>query len=206
MYCKNCGNELNENAVACLKCGCDPKKGNKNCSSCGVETNPNQVICVKCGGSLKKESFSIDTSSFSIDTSSLGAIDTSALLKNKQLIWALVALIGYFLPWASSGYGSVSGGGIAKIAEAVPGGGLLNLLFLFPLCLVGIIASNFVPQILKFKKILSISSIVLICYALLAIIMFMNKFGGFDIGIIGFGFYVSLIGSIASAFFGSKKE
>ena len=31
MYCKNCGNELNENAVACLKCGCDPKKGNKNC-------------------------------------------------------------------------------------------------------------------------------------------------------------------------------
>ena len=198
MYCKNCGNELNENAVACLKCGCDPKKGNKNCPSCGVETNPNQVICVKCGGSLKKESFNIDTSS-------LGAIDTSALLKNKQLILALVALIGYFLPWVSSGYMSVSGSGIAKISEYVPGGGLLSLLFLFPLCLVGVIVSNFVPQILKFKKILSISSIVLVCYALLAIIMFMDKYGGFDIGIIGFGFYVSLIGAIASAFFGSKK-
>jgi hypothetical protein len=200
MYCKNCGNEFNENAVACLKCGCDPKKGNKNCPSCGVETNPNQVICVKCGGSLKKESFNIDTSS-------LGTIDTTALLKNKQLILALVALIGYFLPWVSGGRRmSVSGSGIAQISEYVPGGELLSLLFLFPLCLVGIIASNFVPQILKFKKILSISSIVLVCYALLAIIMLMDKYGKFDIGIIGFGFYVSLIGSIASAFFGSKKE
>ena len=198
MYCKNCGNELNENAVACLKCGCDPKKGNNNCPSCGVETNPNQVICVKCGGSLKKESFNIDTSS-------LGAIDTSALLNNKQLILALVALIGYFLPWVSGGYISVSGSGIAKISEYVPGGGLLSLLFLFPLCLVGIIASNFVPQILKFKKILAITSIVLVCYALLAIFMLMDKYGGFDIGIIGFGFYVSLIGSISSAFFSSKK-
>ena len=198
MYCKNCGNELNENSVACLKCGCDPKKGNKNCPSCGVETNPNQVICVKCGGSLKKESFNIDTSS-------LGAIDTSTLLKNKQLILALVALIGYFLPWVSGGYISVSGSGIAKISEYVPGGGLLSLLFLFPLCLVGIIASNFVPQILKFKKILAITSIVLVCYALLAIFMLMDKYGGFDIGIIGFGFYVSLIGSISSTFFSSKK-
>jgi hypothetical protein len=60
MYCKNCGNELNENAVACLKCGCDPKKGNKNCHSCGVETNQEQVICIKCGVSLKNQSLSDD--------------------------------------------------------------------------------------------------------------------------------------------------
>ena len=199
MYCKNCGNEQNENAVACLKCGCDPKKGNKNCSSCGVETSPNQVICIKCGVSLKKESFAIDTSS-------LGSIDTSALLKDKQLIFALVALFGYFMPWVSAGGMSVSGSGIQRISNYVPGGELMALLFLFPLCLVGVIASNFVPQILKFKKKLSISSIVLVCYALLAIIMSMKKIGGFDISIIGFGFYVSIIGSIASAYFGSKKE
>ena len=198
MYCKNCGNELNENAVACLKCGCDPKKGNKNCPSCGVETNPNQVICVKCGGSLKKESFNIDTSS-------LGAIDTSALLKNKQLIFAVIALIGYFLPWLSKGGYSVSGSGIQKISEMVPGGGLMTLLFLFPLSLVGVIISSFVPQILKYKKILTISSIVLVCYGLISIFMYMNKYGGFEIGSIGFGLYVSLIGTIASAFFGSKK-
>ena len=53
MHCKNCGNQINPNAVACLSCGCDPKKGNKNCHSCGVETNVEQVICIKCGVALK---------------------------------------------------------------------------------------------------------------------------------------------------------
>ena len=53
MHCKNCGNEVVENALACLRCGCDPAKGNKNCPSCGVETNPEQIICIKCGVGLK---------------------------------------------------------------------------------------------------------------------------------------------------------
>jgi hypothetical protein len=39
MHCKNCGNQINPNAVACLSCGCDPKKGNKYCNNCGVEIN-----------------------------------------------------------------------------------------------------------------------------------------------------------------------
>ncbi len=55
MYCKNCGSELNENAVACIKCGCDPKKGINNCPSCGVELKPEQIICVKCGVSLTNQ-------------------------------------------------------------------------------------------------------------------------------------------------------
>jgi hypothetical protein len=58
MYCKNCGNQINPNSVACLSCGCDPKRGNKNCHSCGVETNAEQVICIKCGVSLKNQSLS----------------------------------------------------------------------------------------------------------------------------------------------------
>ena len=198
MYCKNCSNEVNDKAIACPKCGVNPRSEKYFCPSCGEATNPNQVICVKCGVSLKSESFSIDTSS-------LGNIDTGALLKNKQLIFAVIALIGYFLPWLSAGGYSVSGSGIQKISEMVPGGGLMTLLFLFPLSLVGVIISSFVPQILKYKKILTISSIVLVCYGLISIFMYMNKYGGFEIGSIGFGLYVSLIGTIASAFFGSKK-
>jgi len=58
MYCKNCGNQIDPNAIACLSCGCDPKRGNKNCHSCGVETNAEQVICIKCGVSLKNQSLS----------------------------------------------------------------------------------------------------------------------------------------------------
>ncbi len=60
MYCKNCGNQINPNAIACLSCGCDPKRGTKNCHSCGVETNAEQVICIKCGVSLKNQSLSSD--------------------------------------------------------------------------------------------------------------------------------------------------
>lgn len=60
MYCKYCGNQINENAIACLSCGCDPRKGNQYCHSCGVHTNPNQVICVRCGVGLKNQSLSDD--------------------------------------------------------------------------------------------------------------------------------------------------
>ncbi len=60
MFCKNCGAQINPNAVACLSCGCDPRRGNKHCNSCGVETNADQVICIKCGVALKKQSLSSD--------------------------------------------------------------------------------------------------------------------------------------------------
>ena len=60
MFCKNCGAQFNQNAVACLSCGCDPRRGNKHCNSCGVETNADQIICIKCGVALKNQSLSSD--------------------------------------------------------------------------------------------------------------------------------------------------
>jgi hypothetical protein len=60
MFCRNCGNELNANAIACLSCGCDPNRGNKNCQNCGVETNPEQIICIKCGAGLNKSNLSLE--------------------------------------------------------------------------------------------------------------------------------------------------
>jgi len=52
MYCRNCGNEVNEKAVACLGCGMRPKSEKNFCPSCGTETKVNQVICIKCGVGL----------------------------------------------------------------------------------------------------------------------------------------------------------
>ena len=52
MFCKNCGKELDDSAVACMSCGCDPRQGNKHCHHCGVEVQSNQVVCVKCGTAL----------------------------------------------------------------------------------------------------------------------------------------------------------
>ena len=54
MYCKNCGNEINESAAACLICGFAKGDGEKYCASCGSTVNPGAAICVKCGASVKK--------------------------------------------------------------------------------------------------------------------------------------------------------
>ena len=52
MYCKNCGNELNENAVACMNCGFGKGTGDRFCSNCGSEINPGAAICIKCGAAV----------------------------------------------------------------------------------------------------------------------------------------------------------
>ena len=52
MYCRNCGKEVNDKAVACPACGVPPLCERKFCQSCGTTTQTNQAICVKCGVSL----------------------------------------------------------------------------------------------------------------------------------------------------------
>lgn len=53
MFCKNCGKEVDPNAVACPSCGCAPSKGNKFCPNCGAETKQEQIVCLKCGVALE---------------------------------------------------------------------------------------------------------------------------------------------------------
>lgn len=52
MFCKNCGKEIAENAVACVHCGCAPKVGSKFCGFCGAEITNGQVVCTKCGHAI----------------------------------------------------------------------------------------------------------------------------------------------------------
>ena len=81
MFCKNCGAQFNQNAVACLSCGCDPRRGNKHCNSCGVETNADQIICIKCGVALKNQSLSS------------GEGKTVAIISYLTLIGFIIAII-----------------------------------------------------------------------------------------------------------------
>lgn len=55
MFCKNCGKEVERNAIACMGCGCDPLKGEKFCRHCGSALNPEQVVCVKCGHAVRRQ-------------------------------------------------------------------------------------------------------------------------------------------------------
>ena len=53
MYCRNCGNELKENASVCLNCGVSRGVGRKFCENCGYAVeNENASVCTNCGASL----------------------------------------------------------------------------------------------------------------------------------------------------------
>lgn len=53
MYCRNCGEFVNDKAEICVKCGCRPLNGNEYCQECGAKTTEKQEMCVKCGCRLK---------------------------------------------------------------------------------------------------------------------------------------------------------
>lgn len=52
MFCRNCGTQLDDRAVACLKCGANPRVGVSYCWHCGKPTAPPAVVCVSCGVAL----------------------------------------------------------------------------------------------------------------------------------------------------------
>lgn len=52
MFCRNCGQPVDEKAVACTKCGVSPMAESKFCHNCGAPTQSNQAVCTKCGVSL----------------------------------------------------------------------------------------------------------------------------------------------------------
>ena len=49
MFCRNCGRELDAQAVACTGCGVPPLKGKKFCQNCGQPANEAAEICTSCG-------------------------------------------------------------------------------------------------------------------------------------------------------------
>ena len=56
MFCKNCGEQMNDNQAICLKCGVKTGEGNAYCANCGKEVAPNADVCMNCGVAIKKAS------------------------------------------------------------------------------------------------------------------------------------------------------
>ncbi len=52
MYCKNCGNPMDNNAAVCVRCGCAKGTGTSFCPNCGQPTTPGAAICTSCGTAL----------------------------------------------------------------------------------------------------------------------------------------------------------
>jgi TM2 domain-containing membrane protein YozV len=54
MFCRNCGQEIADNAAVCVHCGVSVGQAAKYCPNCGAETQENAVVCTKCGVALSK--------------------------------------------------------------------------------------------------------------------------------------------------------
>lgn len=52
MYCRNCGNPMQDAAVVCVKCGCQRGMGVNFCPNCGRRVTPGAAVCVSCGMAL----------------------------------------------------------------------------------------------------------------------------------------------------------
>ncbi len=53
MYCRNCGENLNDNQAICLKCGVAVGQGKSFCSNCGAQTNEGAAVCLNCGSKIE---------------------------------------------------------------------------------------------------------------------------------------------------------
>lgn len=60
MFCKNCGNQMDEGAAICVKCGFQKGQGNQFCGNCGNEVTPGASVCMNCGCSLTTAAANVD--------------------------------------------------------------------------------------------------------------------------------------------------
>ena len=55
MFCKNCGEAMNDNQAICIKCGVKVGEGTTFCANCGnTVPDPNATVCLNCGVAIKK--------------------------------------------------------------------------------------------------------------------------------------------------------
>ena len=52
MFCRNCGNEIDNLAAVCVKCGVAAGQGTQFCPNCGATTVPGAAVCTQCGVAL----------------------------------------------------------------------------------------------------------------------------------------------------------
>ena len=54
MFCKNCGNQMDNLAVICTKCGVAAGTGSNFCPNCGQQTTQGALVCINCGAALNQ--------------------------------------------------------------------------------------------------------------------------------------------------------
>jgi len=104
MYCKNCANEIPNQAVVCVKCGCPTNSGYNFCYNCGNQVLPGAVICTTCGVAIAN-----GAAKSKIAAGLLGIFLGGFGVHNFYLGYTTKAVIQLILTIVSCGIGSIWG-------------------------------------------------------------------------------------------------
>ena len=88
MYCRQCGEELNNpKAVICVKCGTNKGQGDNYCPDCGQEVkNKGADVCLSCGVRLISSKININDSLKSVNS-------TGKPIGNSKIVAGILAII-----------------------------------------------------------------------------------------------------------------
>ena len=64
MFCKNCGEQMNDNQAICIKCGVKVGEGNTFCANCGKNIDDSATYCINCGTRFDNNNGTEDCPSF----------------------------------------------------------------------------------------------------------------------------------------------
>lgn len=129
MYCRNCGNVMNDQAAICVTCGVPVGKGNNYCPQCGDLTNSMSQICMKCGVHLNtygQQKSKLAAGLFGIFLGALGVHRFYLGHIGIGLAQLLITVLSCgLLSWATWIWGLIEGimilaGNINKDAKGVP--------------------------------------------------------------------------------------
>lgn len=109
MYCKNCGNNMDDKDSVCINCGTPAGQGNSYCRNCGNAVSPGAAVCMKCGHALGSTPVAGTGAKSKMAAGLLGIFLGGWGIHNFYLGYTTKAIIQIILTVCSCGIGGIWG-------------------------------------------------------------------------------------------------
>ena len=109
MYCRNCGNNMDDKDSVCINCGTPAGQGNSYCRNCGAAVSPGAAVCMTCGHALGNAPFARTGAKSKMAAGLLGIFLGSWGIHNFYLGYTTKAIIQIILTVCSCGIGGIWG-------------------------------------------------------------------------------------------------
>lgn len=96
MFCRNCGEEIDDKAVVCVHCGVMPRGGEHFCQNCGSATAADREVCRHCGVALgnKTEKSRVVAGIFALLLGGIGAHKFYLGYNEEAIITLVISVVG----------------------------------------------------------------------------------------------------------------